>query len=165
MLGEKLGLHKSYNRLQWDDLNRSYKMPTATIRWVKDRQFVGMDANQHSLVLSGDTPPTGMRPSHLLLVALGTCSSIDLVGILKKKRIILSSLEIKIEGEQDPEPPWPYRLIRMSFRLSGEGLTEKAVAQAIKLSHERYCSVAATVRGVAEIFTDFEIVTPAVEDA
>ena len=133
-------------------------MPTATVRWVKDKQFVGMDANQHSLVLSGDDPPTGMRPSHLLLVALAACSSVDLVGILKKKRMVLSLLEIKIEGEQDPDPPWPYRKIRMSFRLSGQGLTGKAVAQAIKLSHERYCSVAATVRGVAEIATEFEIV-------
>lgn len=139
-------------------------MSTATVRWVKDKQFVGMDAHQHSLVLSGDDPPTGMRPSHLLLVALATCSSVDLVEILKKKRMTLSWMEIKIDGEQDPEPPWPYRRIRMSFRLNGRGLTELAVAQAIKLSHEKYCSVAATVRGVAEVSTDFEIVRSQAQD-
>lgn len=133
-------------------------MPTATVRWVSDKQFVGMDANQHAVVLSGDDPPAGMRPSHLLLVALATCTSIDLVEILKKKRMRLSWMEINVNGEQDPEPPWPYRKIKLFFRLSGTGLTNKAVAQAIQLSHEKYCSVAATVRGVAKINTDFEIV-------
>jgi len=108
--------------------------------------------------IAGDDPPAGMRPSHLLLVALATCSSIDVVEILAKKRMPLSWMEIHVKGEQDPEPPWPYRKIRLTFRLSGEGLTEKAVEQAIRLSHERYCSVAATVRGVADIATEFEIV-------
>jgi len=135
-------------------------MPTATVRWVSDKQFVGMDANQHAIVLSGDDPPTGMRPSHLLLVALATCTSIDLVEILKKKRMSLSWMEITVNGEQDAEPPWPYRKIQLSFRLSGQGLTDKAVAQAIQLSHEKYCSVAATIRGVAEITTDFQIIPP-----
>jgi putative redox protein len=136
-------------------------MPTVAVRWIADKQFVGMDANQHAVVLSGDDPPIGMRPSHLLLVALATCSSIDVVDILRKKRISLTWMEISVNGEQDPEPPWPYRKIQLFFRLSGKGLTEKAVADAIKLSHEKYCSVAATVRGVADIATDFEIVTPA----
>ena len=135
-------------------------MPTATVRWVSDKQFVGMDANQHAVVLSGDDPPAGLRPSHLLLVALATCTSIDLVEILKKKRCVLSWMEVRVKGDQDSEPPWPYRKIQLSFRLRGKGLTDKAVAQAIRLSHDKYCSVAATVRGVAEISTEFEIVPP-----
>jgi putative redox protein len=55
-------------------------------------------------------------------------------------------------------PPWTFRKIALRFRLSGKGLTEKDVAQAIKLSHEKYCSVAATVRATAQITTEFEIV-------
>jgi putative redox protein len=45
----------------------------------------------------------------------------------------------------------------MKFILKGDGLTEKDVAQAIELSEQKYCSVAATLRGVAEIITSFEI--------
>ncbi len=134
-------------------------MPTATVRWVDAMQFVGMDSGGHSVVLSGDDQQSGVRPSEMLLVALASCTAVDVVEIMAKKRKPLSALEIVISGERDPDPPWPYRRIDVNYRLSGEGLTEKAVSQAIQLSSEKYCSVAATVRGVAEIRTQFEIIT------
>ncbi|MDJ0808823.1 MAG: OsmC family protein [Desulfobacterales bacterium] len=133
-------------------------MPTATVRWVDAMQFVGMDSGGHSVVLSGDDQQSGVRPSEMLLVALASCTAVDVVEIMAKKRKPLSALEIVISGERDPDPPWPYRRIDVNYRLSGEGLTEKAVSQAIQLSSEKYCSVAATVRGVAEIRTQFEII-------
>ena len=133
-------------------------MPTATVRWVDAMQFVGMDSGGHSVVLSGDDQQSGVRPSEMLLVALASCTAVDVVEIMSKKRKPLSALEIVISGERDPDPPWPYRRIDVNYRLSGEGLTEKAVSQAIQLSSEKYCSVAATVRGVAEIRTQFEII-------
>ncbi len=134
-------------------------MPTATVRWVDEMQFVGMDSGGHSVVLSGDDQQSGVRPSEMLLVALASCTAVDVVEIMAKKRKPLSALEIVISGERDPDPPWPYRRIEVNYRLSGEGLTEKAVSQAIQLSAEKYCSVAATVRGVAEIRTQFEILS------
>jgi putative redox protein len=132
-------------------------MGTALVRWTTGKQFVGVDSTHHSVVLSTQEDGTGMKPSELLLVALGSCTAVDVVEILTKKRTPPASLEITVSGEQDPEPPWPYRKIHILYKLSGKGLTEKAVAQAIQLSEEKYCSVAATVRGVAEISTDFEI--------
>ncbi len=132
-------------------------MPTAKVRWVEGMQFVGMDSGGHSVVLSGDDQQAGVRPSEMLLVALASCTAVDVVEIMAKKRKPLRALEIVITGERDPEPPWPYRRIDVNYRLSGDGLTEKAVAQAIALSSEKYCSVAATVRGVAAIHTRFEI--------
>jgi putative redox protein len=94
----------------------------------------------------------------MLLVALASCSSVDVVEILEKKRKKLSLLEVIATGEQDPEPPWTYRKIHVKYRLGGEGLTPKAVEQAISLSQDKYCSVAATIRGVAQITTEYEIV-------
>ncbi len=134
-------------------------MPTATVRWVDGMQFVGMDSGGHSVVLSGDDQQSGVRPSEMLLVALASCTAVDVVEIMSKKRKPLRTLEIVISGERDPDPPWPYRRIEVNYRLSGEGLTEKAVSQAIALSAEKYCSVAATVRGVAAIQTKFEILS------
>jgi putative redox protein len=93
----------------------------------------------------------------MLLIALAACSSVDVVEILEKKRLKLSLLEVITTGERDPEPPWAYRKIHVKYRLGGAGLTDKAVAQAIDLSQEKYCSVAATVRGVAQITTEYEI--------
>lgn len=134
-------------------------MPTAKVRWVEGMQFVGMDSGGHSVVLSGDDQQSGVRPSEMLLVALASCTAVDVVEIMAKKRKPLRQLEILISGERDPDPPWPYRLIEVNYRLSGDGLTEKAVSQAIKLSSEKYCSVAATVRGIATIQTKFEILS------
>ena len=132
-------------------------MPTAKVQWVDGMQFVGTDSGGHSVVLSGDDRQNGVRPSEMLLVALASCTAVDVVEIMAKKRQPLRHLEIIITGERDPNPPWPYRSIEVNYRLRGENLTDKAVAQAIKLSSEKYCSVAATVRGVADIRTTFEI--------
>ncbi len=134
-------------------------MATTTVRWLNEKNFVGIDSGGHSVVLSGQKNSIGVSPSQMLLVALTACSSVDVVEILKKKRKKLTLLEVTASGEQDPEPPWAYRKINIKYRLGGEGLTDKAVEQAINLSQEKYCSVAATVRGVAQITTEYEIET------
>lgn len=132
-------------------------MAKTKVRWISGKQFVGTDQNNQSVVLSGDSPPSGVSPSQLLLIGLSACTAYDVVEIMTKKRRPLSALEVVAEGERDPDPPWAYRRIHLKYRLVGRDLTEKAVSQAIQLSQEKYCSVAATVRGVAEITTSFEI--------
>ncbi len=132
-------------------------MGNATVRWVHGQQFVGTDSTKHSVVLSTADEGTGMKPSELLLVALAACTAVDVVDILSKKRTPLTSLEIQVSGEQGTNPPWPFCKLHLKYILGGKGLTEKSVAQAIQLSEEKYCSVAATVRGVAELSTEFEI--------
>ena len=134
-------------------------MVTTKVHWLKDRHFVGTDSNNHSVVLSGQKDGMGVSPSETLLIALASCSSVDVVEILEKKRKKLTSLEVTASGERNPDPPWAYRKIHVKYRLGGQGLTDKAVEQAIKLSQEKYCSVAATVRGVAELSWEYEIVT------
>ena len=135
-------------------------MPTTSVRWVTGKQFVGTDGNNHSIVLSGDNPHKGVSPSQMLLVALSACTAIDVLSIMEKKRKPLTMLEIFADGEQDPHPPWAYKKIILTFRVSGHELNDKAIAQAIELSHDKFCSVAATIRGVADIETRFEIVDP-----
>jgi putative redox protein len=132
-------------------------LANATIRWVTGKQFVGTDSTHHSVVLSPADVGVGMKPSELLLVALGSCTAVDVVEILAKKRTTLISLEIQVTGEQDVDPPWTFRKFHIQYLLKGKGLTEKAVAQAIQLSEEKYCSVAATIRATAPISTGFEI--------
>jgi putative redox protein len=98
-----------------------------------------------------------MKPSELLLVALASCTAVDVVEILAKKKLHLESLEISAEAQQDQDPPWTFRKIHLTYKFKGADLTDKDVQQAIDLSEHKYCSVAATVRGVAEITTSFEI--------
>ncbi len=131
---------------------------TTTLHWLSGKRFVGIDSTNHSVVLSSKDEGVGVKPSDMLLIALASCTAVDVVEILAKKHLPLESLEIITIGEQDADPPWTFRKIHLQFRLGGCGLTEKAVEQAIHLSEEKYCSVAATVRATAEIVTEFEIV-------
>jgi putative redox protein len=133
-------------------------MATATVKWLDGKKFVGIDSTHHSVVLSTPDEGIGIKPSELLLIAVASCSAVDVVDILAKKRMPLTSLEITSSGEQDPNPPWTFRKVHLHFRLGGKNLTEKAVAQAVELSEEKYCSVAATIRATVEITTDFEII-------
>ena len=132
-------------------------MPQTHVQWISGRNFIGVDSTRHSVVLSGEEQGIGVKPSEMLLVALSSCTAVDVVDIMEKKRKPLSFLEIVATGERDPEPPWPYRKINLHYRMRGKDLNEKAVGQAIRLSQEKYCSVAATIRGVAEITTSFDI--------
>jgi putative redox protein len=140
-------------------------MSTATVKWIEGKQFIGVDSTNHSVVLSTPSEGIGIKPSDLLLLAVASCSAVDVVEILEKKRMTLTHLEISSSGEQDQDPPWTFRKIHMHFKISGKNLTEKAVAQAIQLSEEKYCSVAATIRGTAQIITDFKILEEPVLEA
>ncbi len=88
---------------------------------------------------------------------MASCTAVDVVEILAKKRTPLTYLEISSSGEHDQDPQWTFRKIHLHFKIKGKNLTEKAVEQAIQLSEEKYCSVAATIRPSAQITTDFEI--------
>ncbi len=95
----------------------------------------------------------GMRPMQLLLAALGGCSSIDIVSILRKQKQELDSLEIEINGERDVEENKEYSIfktIEVHFILKGNVDKDK-VERAVKLSMEKYCSVGKTLEPTATI--------------
>lgn len=136
-------------------------MGTTTVKWIEGKQFIGIDSSKHSVVISTHDEGVGVKPSELLLIALASCTAVDVVEILAKKRMLLTHLEIKTSAEQDQDPPWTFRKIHLHFKIGGKGLTGKAVSQAIQLSEEKYCSVAATIRATAQITTEFELLAEA----
>jgi putative redox protein len=131
----------------------------ATVKWIGKGEFVGTDSTKHSVVMStqDEDNATGMKPSEMLLVALGGCSGVDVVSILKKRRQDVTDLEIELTAEQDPRPPWTFRRINTHYTLRGSNLSEAAVQRAIHLSEKKYCSVGVTLSGVAEITSSFTI--------
>lgn len=134
-------------------------MAEARVTWVENFQFVGTDSSNHSVVLSKPGEESiGMKPSELLLVALAGCTGIDVVNILHKKRIPLRGFRVEVNGEQASLPPWAFEKIHIHYELEGEGLTDKAVEQAITLSKEKYCSVSATLKPATQITWDYEII-------
>ena len=132
-------------------------MPTTTVRWINDLNFIGTDATNHSVVLSAGDPKVGASPAQLMLIAVSACSGVDVVAILEKKRTPVEQLEIIATGEQVDDYPKYFNTIHIQYRLKGDGLTPKGVEQAIHLSIEKYCSVAATLSGKAHITTEYEI--------
>src|ERR1700723_2315093 len=135
-------------------------MQVSTVRWVGGEQFVAQMPSGHAVMFDADrNHNSAPGPMEMLLGALGTCSSVDVVEILRKKRQKLESLEIEISGERASEPPTVWTKIAMVYRLTGT-LDEKAVRDAIELSQNKYCSVAATLRKTAEITYQFQILPP-----
>jgi putative redox protein len=132
-------------------------MDRANVKWIGGKRFVGIDSTKHSVVLSTSDEGVGMKPNELMLVSLASCSSVDVVEIMEKKRMPLISLEVSVNADQDADPPWTFRKIHLHYKVRAHGADEKSVAQAIHLSEEKYCSVASTLRGVAEITTSFEL--------
>ncbi len=135
-------------------------MGTATVKWIGGKQFVGIDSTCHSVVLSTPADGVGVKPSDLLLIAVASCTAVDVVEILSKKRMPLTYLEISSSGEQDDTPPWTFRKIHLHFKVAGKNLTEKAIEQAIQLSEEKYCSVSAMLRSSAKITSSYQILLP-----
>lgn len=134
-------------------------MSKTTVTWVQGLQFVGTDSSKHSVVISApdEANGVGMKPSELLLVSLGACTAYDVVNILTKKRKPLISLQVEVEGEQHEVAPWPFKRIHVHYVVRGRNLSERDVAKAIQLSHEKYCSVSATLRTVVELTHDYEV--------
>jgi putative redox protein len=93
----------------------------------------------------------------LVLVALGGCAGADVVGILEKKRQLVTSYEIEVRGERRAEHPRVYTAIEVVHRLRGRNIDPKAVEHAINLSEEKYCSVSAMLKKATTITTRYEI--------
>jgi putative redox protein len=103
---------------------------------------------------------SGMRPMQLLLAAMGGCSAIDLISILKKQREPLQDLKITVTGEREQGVvPSLYSEVHAHFKLYGAINTEKA-ERAVQLSVEKYCSVAKTLEKSAKVSYSFEIIKP-----
>lgn len=94
----------------------------------------------------------------MLLVSVAACTAMDVQSILEKKRQVVTDYNVEIEGTRADEHPRKFVAFHINHIVHGRNVSEKAVADAIKLSDTTYCSVAATVRPTAEITTSYEIV-------
>lgn len=135
-------------------------MAHATIKWLEEKRFVGVDSTEHGIVISSanEEGRIGVKPSDLLLLSLGGCTAYDVVNILVKKRQKLTGLEVMVTAEQQPDPPWTFTSFHVHYTVIGRGLNEKAVQDAIELSDEKYCSVSATLKQSVPVTHDYEIV-------
>jgi Predicted redox protein, regulator of disulfide bond formation len=131
----------------------------ATIHFAGDDLFIGISPGGHAQVLdTNHERASAATPVELLLIALGTCTAVDVVSILRKKREQVTDYRVEVRGERRAEHPRSFTRMEVKHILRGRKLSEKAVAQAIELSETKYCSVAATLRPAAEIISSYEII-------
>ena len=103
-----------------------------------------------------DPQSRGMKASDLLLMSAASCSTYDIVSILKKQREPLESLDVYCTGKQNEEPPRRFTHIHIHYQFAGD-LNPEKVEKAIQLSEEKYCTVINTLKGSVEITSDYEI--------
>lgn len=121
-------------------------------------------ANEQGNTVQMDASPEiggtnqGMRPMQLLLAAMGGCSSIDVVNILKKQKQPLKDIKVTITGEREKDAvPSLYTEVHAHFKLFGNLDPDKA-QKAVSLSVDKYCSVAKTLEKTAKVTYSFEII-------
>jgi putative redox protein len=135
-------------------------MQTATVKWVGEEKFLAISPSEHGIALDSDRESnTAPGPMDLVLMALGACTATDIVGILKKKRQKLESLEVICSGERAVDPPKVWKKLEVLYRLRGR-LDEQAVKHAIELSESKYCSVSAMLQKTATLTWRHEILSP-----
>ncbi len=138
-------------------------MKRARVKWVGNLKFNATTPSGHNVVMDASKEVGGddsaARPGELTLAALGGCTGIDVVSILKKMRVDLTNLEIVIDAEPRAEHPKSWETIHVKYIFTGPGIDESKVKKAIELSEEKYCSVSAMLKPGAKLTYDYEIIS------
>ncbi len=132
-------------------------MAKASAKWTDAERFIGTASSGHAMVVDAGPEKTGTGPMELVLVGLCSCTAVDVVNILRKKRELFTAVEVNAEAERAGEAPKVYTSIKLVYRVTGN-VSRKAVEDAVKLSEEKYCSVAGMLKSTAKITYDIELV-------
>jgi putative redox protein len=129
-------------------------------KWLRDLRFEGSDPDGQTLEMA-PPPKDGKRdafnPMEMLLMALAGCTGMDVVYMLRKKRREFEAVSLEITGEKtDKTPPYTWKTIHIKYTVKGD-VSEEALAHAIKLSMEKYCSCGQMLGAVAKITSEYVI--------
>ncbi|MGC9512055.1 MAG: OsmC family protein [Fidelibacterota bacterium] len=121
--------------------------------------FMAKGDSGHWITLDADESlhgfNAGTRPMELVLEALGGCTAMDVLSILRKKRMNFDRFAMDIEAERAGEHPKVFTKIHVVYKFWGNELSEKSITRAIELSETRYCSVSVMLRSTAEITSEY----------
>jgi putative redox protein len=135
---------------------------TANVRWAGKMTFIGRAGTNHLVPMDttaefdGDSAAT--KPLELLLIALGGCTGMDIVPLLKKMRQDVTAIDFNITSERTEEHPRVYTRIDIEYVVTGRQLEEDKVKRAIELSQEKYCSVSAILKKACPVNYTWRVV-------
>ena len=132
------------------------------VRWTEGMTFLAETGSNHVVAMDGAPDGGGRnlapRPMEMVLLGTGGCTAYDVVAILKKSGQDITGCEVSLKSERAPADPKVFTRIHMHFRIRGRALKPNLVEQAIRLSHEKYCSASIMLGKTAEITKDYEII-------
>lgn len=134
-----------------------------SVRWTGEGMtFLAETGSNHVVAMDGAADGGGRnlapRPMEMVLLGTGGCTAYDVVVILKKSGQEVTGCEVKLTSERAETDPKVFTRIHMHFIVRGRALKKNVVEQAIRLSHEKYCSASIMLGKTAQITKDFEIV-------
>lgn len=136
----------------------------AIVMQVQGTTLIARADSNHWVTMDGS--PTfggsdaGSSPKELLLMALGGCTAMDVIPILRKKRSPVESIVIRVSGNAREEHPQVFTDIHIEYIIQGDGINREDVERAIELSTTKYCSVSAMLRGNVSITHSYRIESP-----
>jgi putative redox protein len=125
--------------------------------WQGDGAFIGKNLTGGKVQMGTLNDQPGVSPMELILVGLAGCTGVDIVDILRKKRQDVKAFKVKVRGLRTETYPMVYKEIEIIYQIWGDHVDRTAVERAIQLSQDKYCSVSAMLRSVAEIRCDSEL--------
>jgi len=130
------------------------------VKWATNMAFKA-NINGHELMLDLDETVGGQnlgpRPKPLLLVALGGCTAMDVISILRKMRIKPEYFNVKVDGEVTEEHPKHFTKIKLIYEFRGKDLPLDKLQKAVDLSQNNYCGVSETLRKSVELTSEIII--------
>ena len=135
-----------------------------TVHWLPASGMAMLAETESGHLLTMDGAPQGggrnlaPRPMETLLAGAGGCTAYDVVTILQRGRHAVTGCQVKIRADRAPTDPKVFTRIHLHFVVSGRGLPEAAVARAIELSHDKYCSATVMLAKTAEVQMSHEII-------
>jgi len=133
------------------------------LSWAGRLSFEGKGEFGHTITVDGSKSEggdeSGHKPTELLMWGIAACTGMDIVGILKKQRQQLESLDIEVVGHHNDEYPRRFHTIEVRYVVWGKDIDPTKLERAIELSQEKYCIVSQTVKNPATVTTSYEILT------
>jgi putative redox protein len=133
------------------------------VKWIDGgMSFVAETGSGHAFVMDGAPEAggrnTGPRPMEAVLAGAGGCTAFDVVLIMKRSRQHVTGCEVKLSAERADTDPKVFTKLHMHFIVQGRDIKTSVLENALKLSHEKYCSATAMLGKTAAITYDYEIV-------
>ncbi len=136
-------------------------MKKAVVKQLRGISLAGKGDSNHWVMMDGRDDlggaGAGSSPKELLLMALGGCTAMDVIPILRKKRVGLDGFEINLTANTREEHPQVYTDIHLEYVFYGNAISGADVERAIELSTTKYCSVSAMLRGSVSLTHSYRI--------